>query len=408
MRAGDALEPRPYLLHNRIQPYTWGGRGPDAFIPRLLGIVAEPGRPYAELWIGAHPSAPSSVELDGACVPLPELIAAQPWAILGPAVAREFGGLPFLLKVLSAAEPLSIQVHPNRAQAERLHARDPEHYPDGNHKPEVAIALDSLTALVGFKPFAGILQALAAVPELADLAGPELCRALANGRSAPYAAQQVLAQRLVHALLHDEAGMEAALVRLERRLRGSTRPLQEEEALFLELRRSYPGADAGLLAIFLLNPVHLRPGQAVYIGAGMPHAYIRGNIVECMAASDNVVRAGLTPKLKDMAALAEVLAYDLGPARLLDGTVSGDDVVYATPAAEFEVARWALAPGTARREAGGRPAILLVTAGEVRLAWPEGGAMALQRGQSALIPALLPEYGLAADRVAQVFRAAVP
>ncbi|OQA94318.1 MAG: Mannose-6-phosphate isomerase [Chloroflexi bacterium ADurb.Bin222] len=143
---------RPFRLHNAIQPYPWGSRGAEAFIPRLLGIPAAPEQPYAELWIGAHPNAPSRVFLGDEPLSLATLIAREPVAMLGAAVAQRFDNqLPFLFKVLSAAEPLSIQAHPDKVQAERLHARDPQHYPDANHKPEVAIALDRLTALAGLK-----------------------------------------------------------------------------------------------------------------------------------------------------------------------------------------------------------------------------------------------------------------
>ena len=134
---------RPYRLHNQIQHYAWGTRDNDAFIPHLLQFDPEPGVPYAELWIGTHPKAPSQVELpDGSMMLLHDWIAQEPRAALGKAVHARFGGLPFLFKVLSAAQSLSIQAHPNKAQAETLHEQDPAHYPDDNHKPEIAIALD--------------------------------------------------------------------------------------------------------------------------------------------------------------------------------------------------------------------------------------------------------------------------
>lgn len=414
MHTAQHLEPRPYLLHNRIQPYEWGGRGPGAFIPRLLGIEPEPGRPYAELWIGAHPSAPSQVELGGRLVPLPDAIARQPDDILGPAVVARFGAsLPFLLKVLSAARPLSIQVHPNGAQAECLHARDPEHYPDPNHKPEIAIALDGLSALAGLKPFAGIVEALERTPELAELAGPALARELVAGAGASPAEQQALVRRLFGALVAcataHEAALAAALERLEQRLRSQARPLASDEALFLDLRAEYPGPDIGLLAIFLLNQVHLQAGQGLYIAAGVPHAYLGGNIVECMAASDNVVRAGLTPKFKDAAALAEILTYELGPLPILAGAPGAREVAYPTPAAEFQVTRWELEGGDELAGAtAGRLQVLLVTEGALRLAWPGGGRMALRRGQAVLVPACLEEYSVAAASRAQVFRVTVP
>jgi mannose-6-phosphate isomerase len=141
-------------MQNPIQNYDWGTRNKEAYIPQLLGIDAKPDTPYGELWLGAHPKAPSMVWVDGELTPLDQWISAHPIEVLGKAVARKFNGqLPFLLKVLSAGEALSIQAHPNKAQAKILHATDPLHYPDDNHKPEIAIALDSLTALVGIKPY---------------------------------------------------------------------------------------------------------------------------------------------------------------------------------------------------------------------------------------------------------------
>ena len=142
---------RPFKLISKIQYYDWGTKNAAAFIPSFLGIPAEKDRPYAELWIGAHPTAPSEILLNGQPVPLDKAIESAPREILGEDVARRFGGkLPFLLKVLSAGAPLSIQTHPNKEQAHRLHAKDPAHYPDDNHKPEIAIALDGLTAIAGF------------------------------------------------------------------------------------------------------------------------------------------------------------------------------------------------------------------------------------------------------------------
>ena len=135
------VAPRPYRMHNQIQHYAWGTRDQDAYIAHLLGNEPEEGVPYAELWMGAHPKAPSTIELeDGRTVALNMWIKAHPNAILGREVAERYGKLPFLFKVLSAGQSLSIQAHPTKAQAEKLHARDPEHYPDNNHKPEIAVA----------------------------------------------------------------------------------------------------------------------------------------------------------------------------------------------------------------------------------------------------------------------------
>ena len=234
-----ALTPRPYLLANKVQHYAWGARGKEAFIPRLLGIEAEPDCPYAELWIGAHTKAPSAAILDGSAVPLPQLLAQYPLEILGEAVATEFSGSwPFLFKVLSAAEALSIQVHPSKEQARALHARDPEHYPDSNHKPELVVALDSLTALVGFKSLAAIRHTLENYPELAGFIREGVYPELAS--SGPTSEEEGeylrrLCSSLVRRSISRPQEMVRAVTRLSERLRAAACALSEEEQLFLDL-----------------------------------------------------------------------------------------------------------------------------------------------------------------------------
>ena len=405
------LQPRPYLLANRIQPYAWGEKGANAFIPRLLGTRGEAGRAYAELWMGAHPSAPSDVVLNGEAVPLLALLQQDPGPVLGEAVAQTSGGsFPFLFKVLSAGEALSIQVHPNAEQARRLHAQDPAHYPDPNHKPEVAIALDSLIALAGFRSFPALQTALEAYPELSGFVDGEVHRRFRTAREPSEPEARALVRELYTALMTGSLTrapeMERALATLAGRLRVA-RTLCEEEQLFLALSEQYPG-DVGLFSLFFLNLVHLRAGQGIFIDAGVPHAYLRGNIIECMAASDNVVRAGLTGKFKDVETLVRILTYELGPVPILEGCEEGGCVVYRTPAREFQVSCWTATSGAERLErTGARPRILLVTEGEVHV-HGAAGALALRQGQSALIPAVLEEYTLRAVAKVQLFTAQVP
>jgi mannose-6-phosphate isomerase len=407
------LDPRPYLLVNQIQPYAWGARGADAFIPRLLGMEPQPDTPYAELWMGAHPNAPSQVVVDGAQVSLRQLIAQYPREILGQAVAEKFSGqLPFLFKVLSTAESLSIQAHPTKEQARLLHARDPKHYPDDNHKPELAVALDSLTALMGFKPFSGILETLKRYPELANFVGREIAARAKGTKHAAPQQQKALLRELYATLVKRSVAHEEELIpatgRLEARLEASADDLREEERLFLDLRKKYSGADVGLFTIFLLNLVHLEEGQGVFIDADIPHAYLKGNIVECMANSDNVVRAGLTPKFKDVETLVDILTYEMGPPPIIAGDAGAAEVTYQTPADEFQVSRLRMQPGQERAEStGGGPAVLLVTQDDVRIGW-EGGETKLRRGQSVLIPALLETFSLFAETPVELFSVTVP
>lgn len=415
MKPSTPIEPRPYLLANKIKDYSWGTRGEQAFIPRLLGIKAEDNQPYAELWMGTHPSGLSEVMIDGAPIPLDQLIAQHPVEILGQAVLHKFGGtLPYLFKVLSAAEALSIQVHPNKLQAEKLHARDPKHYPDDNHKPEIAVALDALTALVGFRRFSEIVDCLEKYPELAGCVGPEVCDQLRNAKGVSDSEQQACVRlfysTLVKRSVSHKAELGEALTQLEKRLGSSGGSLRAEERIFLNLRKSYPEPDVGLWAIFLFNLVHLKKGQGLFTPAGIPHAYLEGNIVECMANSDNVIRVGLTPKFTDVEALLEVLSYDLGPVPILEDGLNSQ-ATYQTSAAEFQVSRMTVKPGSTLKLKGAGPRILLLTQGEINLSWssdlPEG-KQNFKQGQSVLLPDLLKEIELTSTSSAEVFQAEVP
>lgn len=417
MRTITTLKPRPYLLQNQVQHYAWGTKGENAFIPHLLDIKAEPNHPYAELWIGAHPKAPSKVVIDEGMIPLDQWIATHPREILGEAVAERFScTLPFLFKVLSARESLSIQAHPNKAQAEDLHTRDPAHYPDDNHKPELAVALDSLTALMGFKPFPEILNALHRYPELANFVGQEICNKLNNVKNPSSLEQRELVRLMFSTLVRHSISYERELTQsideLARRLRKSSHNLQEEEEIFLNLKKRYSGADVGLFAIFLLNLIHLKQGQGIFTKAGVPHAYLKGNIVECMANSDNVVRVGLTPKYKDAETLINILDYEPCSVPILENNSNLEEIIYQTPVSEFQVSKFKMKPHTERREiTGGKPEVLLVTKGKIHISWQtasENGTEVFRQGQSFFIPACLKEFKVQAKGAIELFKVEVP
>ncbi|MGC9523595.1 MAG: mannose-6-phosphate isomerase, class I [Anaerolineae bacterium] len=418
MKRPPAVAPRPYRMHNQIQHYAWGKRNGDALIPALLGIDPEPGIPYAELWMGAHPKAPSEIELpDGTTVPLNEWIAAHPEATLGPEVMATYRELPFLLKILSAAESLSIQAHPTKAEAERLHALDPEHYPDTNHKPELAIALDGLTALTGFKPFPELQEVLTRYPEIAEFVGAPVANAILEAEDPTLEEQKALARELFTAMIEraeaDPDALMAAVDKLVSRLTAWFEGLREVEIRFLELQQRYGSRDIGLFALFLLNLIDLAPGEGLFTDAGVPHAYLSGNIIECMANSDNVVRVGLTPKFRDPQALLDIV--DVTPKRpdILSGHPQMDRggmirAVYETPAQEFEVHRWCLAPGTERdMEKGTGPAILLVIEGALDISWGDGHET-FRQGEVVFLPACLPGYRVHARDGVEIFQADVP
>lgn len=402
---------RPCLMVNPVRHYAWGACGGPALIPQLLGIPAEPGRPYAELWIGAHPSAPSDLETSAGRVPLDQAVAEAPEPLLGPRVNQRFAGVfPFLLKVLDAARSLSIQAHPNRPQAERLRRRDPDHYPDPNHKPELAVALDGVRALAGFRRWREIERALGRVPELTAFLGG--ARDPAPGSTETRARIRHLVATLLDRVARCPDQFGAALEATAARFQASAADLDANERLLLELRHGHPGPDPGLAFALWLNLVELDSGQGLFIEAGVPHAYLGGRLVECMAASDNVVRVGLTEKHKDAAALLEIVECADGPATVLESDPSHTATVYCTPAREFELTRCRLRPGdTLERRHPDGPVVILVLNGTTRLVWPAGHGqenLAVPGGRSVLIPAATPSFQLTAHTDALVFRVEVP
>lgn len=384
---------RLYQLDCGVQHYAWGARahaGVAPFIARLLNVQPTvDDQPYAELWIGAHPNLPSRVRLDdGRTIALGEFIATHRTAILGARlVTAGLRELPFLLKILDCERALSIQAHPDRALAARLHRAAPEHYPDANHKPEIAIALSPLTALCQFRDRADIQADARRLPPLGaflECAAPEW--AATDWLRRAYAAVFATPEAEMRALL------EALRVTIEAAAPPSaTAPEQRRaDTWFPRLLRQYP-ADRGALAAFFLNIVALEPGQSVFLGAGEPHAYLEGTIIECMANSDNVVRAGLTPKHIDSAVLTRMLTYREGLPRIERGqeTAPGERV-YRPPVPEFEVSVWHGAGGmTARHDADGLPAVLLVLDGAAELRTPHGRGVSAARGSAWLWPAAL-------------------
>ncbi|MFJ9946399.1 mannose-6-phosphate isomerase, class I [Kitasatospora sp. NPDC091207] len=375
-------------LVNTVRPYAWGSL---TALPELLG--QEPtGEPQAELWMGAHPGAPSRADRGEGPRPLDELIAADPEGELGAATVARFGPtLPFLFKVLAAGIPLSIQAHPSLDQARAGYAAenalgipsDAPHrsYRDANHKPELICALDEFDGLCGFRTPAGAAALLAGlkVPALDPLI------ALLGAEDEAGALRTTLA-----AVLTMDDATAAATVRdtAEAVDKAAAGDPDGPYALYGRITREFPG-DRGLLAGLLLNAIRLRPGQALYLGAGVPHAYLHGVCVELQANSDNVLRAGLTPKHIDVPELLKVVRFTSGAPELLLPTAVADtpgEELYAVPIDEFRLSRLTL-DGRRTGLDGRAPQILLCTAGAARLTAADGSTLDLARGESAFLPA---------------------
>ncbi|KAJ7971231.1 Mannose-6-phosphate isomerase [Quillaja saponaria] len=316
-----------------VQNYDWGRLGQDSQVARLsalnLGAQFDPDKPYAEFWMGTHESGPSFLVssgenggLDGSeSVTLKSWLSKNP-NVLGEKVLEKWGSdLPFLFKVLSVSKALSIQAHPDMELARVLHKLLPDVYKDGNHKPEMALAVTSFEALCGFISLEELKSVLRAVPEIVELVGVTYSNLVLNSSDQDEENIKSVLRAIFTQLMSASKEMIVEVVgKLINRLHleSQVRHLTEKEELVLRLEKQYP-ADVGLISAFFLNHVKLNPGEALYLGANEPHAYIHGECIECMATSDNVVRAGLTPKHRDVQTLCSMLTYKQGFPEILKG-----------------------------------------------------------------------------------------
>ncbi|TRX93488.1 hypothetical protein FHL15_005763 [Xylaria flabelliformis] len=324
-----------YRLQCGVNSYDWGKIGFDSAAAKFAAATPsddlniESQKPYAELWMGTHPSNPSKDLQSGRT--LLDLVESNAM-LLGPSVKARYGPkLPFLFKVLSINKALSIQAHPNKKLAAQLHAQDPKNYPDDNHKPEMAIAVTDFEGLCGFRPLGEIAHFLSSVSPLRQLVGEDASKAFIatvrgqeNDDSSDSSTQNKRALRSAFAALmesspEDVASAAKSLVSEAESqgasfANGGTESTSGEtmSRLISRLNKQFPD-DIGLFVLFFLNYVTLSPGEALFLKADDIHAYVSGDIIECMAASDNVVRAGFTPKFKDVQNLVGMLTYDYAP-----------------------------------------------------------------------------------------------
>jgi mannose-6-phosphate isomerase len=399
------------LLHNAIRQYAWGSR---TAIAELLGRAVPAPHPEAELWLGAHPGDPSKVVgADGVERSLLDLLVEDPQHQLGAQCADRWGTrLPFLMKVLAAEEPLSLQAHPSAAQAAEGFAAEEaagvpldssvRNYKDPSAKPEMICALTEFHALAGFRDphrtvallrsldapdFAPYTELLGGQPDELGLRALFTTLITLPQTALDLLLPQVLDACVLHVKEHGEFDLECRTV--------------------LELGEAYPG-DAGVLAALLLNRIVLRPGEAIYLSAGNLHTYLHGTGIEILANSDNVLRCGLTPKYVDVPELLRVLDFSCGDMPVHRGEQVATGVsVYRTSSPEFELSRVEVpVDGEVRLNDSG-PQILICTRGGVRLANARGERLELAPGQSAWLaagdPAVLAQP--LGDGPAQLFRA---
>ncbi len=368
--------------------YPWGSR---TAIASLTGRPSPTPEPEAELWMGAHPVAPSFVERAGVRASLQEVVSRAPGEELGERVVRELGPeLPFLLKVLAAAEPLSLQAHPTIEQARAgFDAEErrgvprgaPERsYKDRSHKPELLCALTRFEALSGFRRIDETLR-------LFDALGvKELEPVLAPLRASPDARGLEETFRTLMTMPAEARGpIVTATLKACAKKDG---PFARERALAMRLAELYPG-DIGIVSALLLELVVLEPGDAIHLGAGNLHAYVEGTGVEIMASSDNVLRGGLTKKHVDVPELLRVLDFGAGAAKVIHPrAIDAHESVWDTPAREFRLSRIELRGEPVTRSVDG-PEILLAVDGSVR-----ADAIAVAKGESVFVPASTTSYTL--------------
>ncbi|KAG5218714.1 Mannose-6-phosphate isomerase [Trichophyton interdigitale] len=401
-----------FRLQCGVNSYDWGKVGSESAAARYAaatpidGFSVEADKPYAELWMGTHPSLPSKdFETQRTLL---DLVQTNKALMSTEIVSRYGGKLPFLFKILSIGKALSIQAHPNKKLAESLHAKDSKNYPDDNHKPEMTIAVTPFEGLCGFRPLAEIVHFLRAVEPLRDLVGNEAAEAFEKTVSGQETTQDeeatqknktALREVFTKLMQSSPESITSATQKLVSAAESSpdsfatsssssspdTNPSNPSELaqLVVRLNGQFPN-DIGLFVLFFLNFIKLEPGEAMFLKADDIHAYISGDIVECMASSDNVVRAGFTPKFKDVSTLTSMLTYSYAPIEEQKMTPteypymkmnttaysSGSSAsLYDPPIEEFSVVKTDLKSAGAKAtfEPINGPSIIICTAGEGKI-----------------------------------------
>ena len=396
-----------FRLKNTIQEYEWGSR---TAIAELLGKPAPSEVPQAELWMGAHPKAPSMVEIDGKWSSLQHVIDENPTGVLGESVAERFDEkLPYLFKVLAAAKPLSIQAHPNLEQAKQGYKKENENgipldaphrnYKDSNHKPEIICALTPFWALNGFRKTEEIIS------NLHRCCGAVMAAEIKRLKNQPNSAGL---QAFFEAMITMQPDRKDSVIQETLQIAHQRSEADHMLKWILALYREYP-SDIGILSPLYLNLVCLSPQESMYLPAGQLHAYLEGLGMELMANSDNVLRGGLTPKHVDVPELLKTLEFEgrdveiLSPLKIRNG-----EMAYSTPAGEFILSVISVKPEMPFLSSMDRSVeILFCTDGNVTILNSDANqALSLKKGDSALICAATEKYSIEGDGT--LYKAAVP
>lgn len=384
--------------------YAWGGTD---FLPALLGMDNPAHQPFAEYWMGAHPAAPSELLTREGNLSLYTVCQQYPAAVLSEKVYNRFGELPYLFKIQDVNEILSIQVHPSKAEAEKGFEREEaegipinaphRNYKDRNHKPEVMVALSEFWLLHGFKQQADIEKTLEDVPEFSVL----LPYYRKEGLKALYQFVMEMQQPEINALL-------TQLIKREIRRKNDGELTKEQPGWWVAKifggKTAIGDIDRAIFSLYLFNIVQVNPGEAVFQAAGVPHAYMEGQCMELMANSDNVLRAGLTPKHIDVPELMKHTVFESIQPQVMPGNpVQPGEWVYPCPVPDFGIARVDLTAGLSYTGTASSLEIWAVTAGGAVV----NNSLVLKRGEAFAVFAN-ETYTIAASGDCTLFRAFVP
>lgn len=403
----EILVNRVCVLKNPVQDYSWGSR---TFIPQLMGEVTPSDQPQAELWMGAHPKAPSLVLYDGEWISLPELVKKNPEDILGRTISKKFSNrFPFLFKVLAAARPLSIQAHPNKEQAHEGFLRENglkiplnaphRNYKDQNHKPELICALTPFLALRGFRNLRDIISLMERIESTV------IKKVILNLKSqTPNDGLKRFFTTLMTMERKEKEQVISDVVTF------SEKHFDSDPALewVLKLHNVFP-SDPGILSPIFLNMIRLQPGEAMHIPAGELHVYMEGAGIELMANSDNVLRGGLTHKHMDIPELLRILKFTPSePAILRPEKINQYERVYPTSVEEFRLSEISIGEGLSFYSQKNRAVeIIICMNGEARIKdTGSGETLFLKRGRSIMVPASVKQYRIQGQ--SKLYKATVP
>lgn len=369
-------------LQGKVQHYQWGG---VTFLPELLGINNFSNQHYAEYWLGVHPLGAADVLIDNELVPLQQLIDQDPIATLSEPVQKTFGTLPYLMKVMDVQQTLSIQVHPTKEKALAGFVKEDEagiarnapnrNYKDTNHKPEVMLAISEFWLLHGFKDPSLLESALSEIFEFQIL----LPLYKKDGLQALYQLIMEMDQDMVNNLL---------LPLVKREIRNKKENLLSKAdpgwwvAKYFDDQNPVGDIDRGIFSIYFFNIVQLQPGEAIFQGAGIPHAYLEGQNVELMANSDNVLRGGLTNKHIDVPELLANMLFQPTKPQILKGVILKDgETVFQFPVPDFSLTHLQLEANASFESKSTGPEIWIVLEGGVII----NNQLVIKKGESFIV-----------------------